>query len=129
MKHLRKFNESFEDETKSYLETIFADISDSGYYNLNILVANPINVQGVQCVYAEVKLEPVEGKLWNRPSGNIMIGFCETSIEDELEILRVKQQTLNSINAIIKDIESEGNEVNFIVNRIGEIKINIEYKV
>jgi len=128
MKHLRKFNESFEDETKSYLETIFADISDSGYYNINILVANPISVQGVQCVYAEVKLEPIEGKLWNRsPYGNA--GFLETSIEDEMEILRIKQKTLNSINAIIKDIESEGNEVTFIVNRIGELKINIEYKV
>lgn len=128
MKHLRKFNESFEDETKSYLETIFADISDSGYYNVNILVANPISVQGVQCVYAEVKLEPVEGRLWNRsPYGNA--GFLEASIEDEMEILRIKQKTLNSINAIIKDIESEGNEVTFIVNRIGELKINIEYKV
>ncbi len=128
MKHLRKFNESFEDETKSYLETIFADISDSGYYNINILVANPISVQGVQCVYAEVKLEPIEGKLWNRsPYGNA--GFLEASIEDEMKILRIKQQTLNSINAIIKDIESEGNEVTFIVNRIGELKINIEYKV
>jgi hypothetical protein len=127
MKHLRKFNESFEDETKSYLETIFADISDSGYYNVNILVANPISVQGVQCVYAEVKLEPIEGKLWNRsPYGNA--GFLEASIEDEMKILRIKQQTLNSINAIIKDIESEGNEVTFIVNRIGELKINIEYK-
>jgi hypothetical protein len=128
MKHLRKFNESFENETKSYLETIFADISESGYYNLNILVANPISVQGVQCVYVEVKLEPVEGKLWNRsPYGNA--GFLEASIEDEMKILRIKQQTLNSINAIIKDIESEGNEVTFIVNRIGELKINIEYKI
>jgi hypothetical protein len=128
MKHLRKFNESFENETKSYLETIFADISESGYYNLNILVANPISVQGVQCVYVEVKLEPIEGKLWNRsPYGNA--GFLEASIEDEMEILRIKQQTLNSINAIIKDIESEGNEVTFIVNRIGMIKINIEYKI
>jgi hypothetical protein len=128
MKHLRKFNESFENETKSYLETIFADISESGYYNLNILVANPISVQSVQCVYVEVKLEPVEGKLWNRsPYGNA--GFLEASIEDEMKILRIKQQTLNSINAIIKDIESEGNEVTFIVNRIGELKINIEYKI
>jgi hypothetical protein len=128
MKHLRKFNESFENETKSYLETLFADISESGYYNINILVANPISVQGVQCVYVEVKLEPIEGKLWNRsPYGNA--GFLEASIEDEMKILRIKQQTLNSINAIIKDIESEGNEVTFIVNRIGELKINIEYKV
>jgi hypothetical protein len=128
MKHLRKFNESFEDETKSYLETLFADISESGYYNVNILIAKPIRVEGVQCVYVEVKLEPIEGKLWNRsPYGNA--GFLKASIENEMEILRIKQETLNSINAIIKDIESEGNEVNFIVNRIGELKINIEYKV
>ncbi len=85
-------------------------------------------MEGVQCVYVEVKLEPVEGKLWNRsPYGNA--GFLKASIENEMEILRIKQETLNSINAIIKDIESEGNEVNFIVNRIGELKINIEYKV
>jgi uncharacterized protein with ATP-grasp and redox domains len=116
MKHLRRFNESFEDETKSYLETLFANISDSGYYNVNIEVIKT-------SVY--VKLEPVMGKLWNRsPYG--VTGFSETSIEDELEILRVKQSTLNSINAIIKDIESEGNEVNFITNRLGEIKINID---
>jgi hypothetical protein len=118
MKHLRKFNESFEDETKSYIETLFADISDSGYYDVNIVVIK---------TSVEVKLEPVEGKLWNRsPYGNV--GFSKKSIEDELEILRVKQRTLHSINAIIKDIESEGNEVIFITNRLGEIKIKIEYK-
>jgi hypothetical protein len=119
MKHLRKFNESFEDETKSYIETLFADISDSGYYDVSVIVVKST---------AEIKLEPIEGRLWNRPSGQLIIGFCETSIEDELEILKVEQRTLHSINAIIKDIESEGNEVIFYTNRLGVLKINIEYK-
>lgn len=124
MKHLRKFNESFEDETKSYIETLFADISDSGYYDVNIVV---IKTSALTNYEAEVKLEPVEGKLWNRSPYGVG-GFLRKSIEDELEILRVKVSTFHSINAIIKDIESEGNEVNFITNRLGEIKIKIEYK-
>ena len=57
-----------------------------------------------------------------------MIGFCETYVQEELGLLEIKQRTLNNINAIIKDIESEGNTVIFYTNRLGEIKINIEYK-
>ena len=132
MKHLRKFNESFEDETKSYLETLFADISESGYYNVEILVTK-INTgsifdnQDIKGV-SEVRLTPVEGKLWNRPDGsNAMVGFCGTSIEKESKLLEVKQKTLNTMNAIIEDIKSEGNLVDLLINRLGDIKVKINF--
>jgi hypothetical protein len=93
--------------------------------------ASPESLSRSNRIYidSEIKLEPIEGKMWFRSSGNVMVGHVETSFEKESELLRIKQRTLNKINAIIEDLKSDGCEVKMYSNRVGEIQIKIREKL
>ena len=139
MKHLRKF-ESWDvdliNDTESYLETIFADVRDSGYYDVKIDITDLTE----KICKAEVRLKPVEGKLWSNPKNNMIynvaltypyniVNHYDTSIENEYRMLEIKTQTLNSLNAIIEDIRGDGNKAELkSTNRIGDLTISIDIK-
>lgn len=143
MKNLRRFNEDIDtgrhlpenlyEETKSHLETLFAEISQEGYYEVRVILGsiNPEGLSRSNRIYidSEIRLEPIEGKMWFRPSMNVMVGYVETSFEKENELLRIKQRTLNKINAIIEDLKIDGCEVKMYSNRIGQIEIKIREKL
>ena len=141
MKNLRRFNEdvdwdkirTYGEETQSHLETLFAEISEEGYYEVKVVLASasPEGLSRSNRIYidSEIRLEPIEGKMWFRPNSNVLIGLVETSFEKENELLRIKQRTLNKINAIIEDLKNDGCEVEMYSNRIGVIQIKIREKL
>ena len=124
---------TYGEEAQSYLETLFAEITEEGYYEVKVVLASasPESLSRSNRIYidSEIKLEPIEGKMWFRSSGNVMVGHVETSFEKESELLRIKQRTLNKINAIIEDLKSDGCEVKMYSNRIGEIQIKLREKL
>ena len=124
---------TYGEEAQSYLETLFAEITEEGYYEVKVVLASasPESLSRSNRIYidSEIKLEPIEGKMWFRSSGNVMVGHVETSFEKESELLRIKQRTLNKINAIIEDLKSDGCEVKMYSNRVGEIQIKIREKL
>jgi hypothetical protein len=124
---------TYGEEAQSYLETLFAEITEEGYYEVKEVLASasPESLSRSNRIYidSEIKLEPIEGKMWFRSSGNVMVGHVETSFEKESELLRIKQRTLNKINAIIEDLKSDGCEVKMYSNRVGEIQIKIREKL
>lgn len=122
------------EETQSHLETLFSEINEEGYYEVRVVLASasPEGLSRGNRIYidSEIRLEPIEGKLWFRPSGvNAMIGRVETSFEKESELLRIKMRTLNKINAIIEDLKNDGCEVGMYSNRLGEIEIKLREKL
>lgn len=117
-----EITESLTTEIEDHIKTIFSQIEDEGYYNVDIIT---VEIKKENKICSEIKLEPIEGKLWYRPKFNPTIDYIETSYERENEILRVKQQTINKIKAIIEDLKSEGAVVKMMVNRLGLIKISI----
>ena len=124
---------TYGEEAQSYLETLFDEITEEGYYEVKVVLASasPESLSRSNRIYidSEIKLEPIEGKMWFRSSGNVMVGHVETSFEKESELLRIKQRTLNKINAIIEDLKSDGCEVRMYSNRIGEIQIKLREKL
>ena len=124
---------TYGEEAQSYLETLFAEITEEGYYEFKVVLASasPESLSRSNRIYidSEIKLEPIEGKMWFRSSGNVMVGHVETSFEKESELLRIKQRNLNKINAIIEDLKSDGCEVKMYSNRVGEIQIKIREKL
>ena len=124
---------TYGEEAQSYLETLFAEINEEGYYEVRVVLASasPECLSRSNRIYidSEIRLEPIEGKMWFRSSGNVMVGHVETSFEKESELLRIKQRTLNKINAIIEDLKSDGCEVKMYSNRVGEIQIKIREKL
>lgn len=129
---------TYGEEAQSHLETLFAEINEEGYYEARVVLASasPEGLSRSNRIYidSEIRLEPIEGKMWFRPSGMnqtvaIMVGHVETSFEKESELLRIKQRTLNKINAIIEDLKSDGAEVTMYSNRIGEIQIKLREKL
>ena len=124
---------TYGEEAQSYLETLFAEITEEVYYEVKVVLASasPESLSRSNRIYidSEIKLEPIEGKMWFRSSGNVMVGHVETSFEKESELLRIKQRTLNKINAIIEDLKSDGCEVKMYSNRVGEIQIKIREKL
>lgn len=129
---------TYGEEAQSHLETLFAEINEEGYYEARVVLASasPEGLSRSNRIYidSEIRLEPIEGKMWFRPSGMnqtvaIMVGHVETSFEKESELLRIKQRTLNKINAIIEDLKSDGCEVTMYSNRIGEIQIKLREKL
>ena len=119
--------------SQSHLETLFAQINEEGYYEVRVVLASasPEGLSRSNRIYidSEIRLEPIEGKLWFRPDMNVMVGHVETSIEKESELLRIKERTLNKINAIIEDLKNDGCEVKMYSNRVGEIQIKIREKL
>ena len=124
---------TYGEEAQSYLETLFAEITEEGYYEVKVVLASasPESLSRSNRIYidSEIRLEPIEGKMWFRSSGNVMVGHVETSFEKESELLRIKQRNLNKINAIIEDLKSDGCEVKMYSNRVGEIQIKIREKL
>lgn len=140
MRHLKKFNENldldkfkpYEEESQKHLETLFSEIDEEGYYNVKILTSTtPDGLLIFNTIYnnSEITLEPIEGKMWFRTNMNAMIGYVETSFEKESELLRIKQRTLNKINAIIEDLKGDGCEVKMNSNRIGDIRLHVSEKL
>jgi hypothetical protein len=129
---------TYGEEAQSYLETLFAEITEEGYYEFKVVLASasPESLSRSNRIYidSEIKLEPIEGKLWFRPAGMVkrfdqIIIQAETSFERESEFLRIRQRNLNKINAIIEDLKSDGCEVKMYSNRVGEIQIKIREKL
>ena len=129
---------TYGEEAQSYLETLFAEITQEGYYEVKVVLASasPEGLSRSNRIYidSEIKLEPIEGKLWFRPAGMVkrfdqIIIQAETSFERESEFLRIRQRNLNKINAIIEDLKSDGCEVKMYSNRVGEIQIKIREKL
>lgn len=129
---------TYGEEAQSYLETLFAEITQEGYYEVKVVLASasPEGLSRSNRIYidSEIKLEPIEGKLWLRPAGMVkrfdqIIIQAETSFERESEFLRIRQRNLNKINAIIEDLKSDGCEVKMYSNRVGEIQIKIREKL
>jgi len=119
--------------SQSHLETLFAQINEEGYYEVRVVLASasPEGLSRSNRIYidSEIRLEPIEGKLWFRPDMNVMVGHVETSFKKESELLRIKERTLNKINAIIEDLKNDGCEVKMYSNRVGEIQIKIREKL
>ena len=129
---------TYGEEAQSYLETLFAEITEEGYYEVKEVLASasPESLSRSNRIYidSEIKLEPIEGKLWFRPAGMVkrfdqIVIQAETSFERESEFLRIRQRNLNKINAIIEDLKSDGCEVKMYSNRVGEIQIKIREKL
>jgi hypothetical protein len=129
---------TYGEESQSYLETLFAEITQEGYYEVKVVLASasPEGLSRSNRIYidSEIKLEPIEGKLWFRPTGMVkrfdqIIIQAETSFERESEFLRIRQRNLNKINAIIEDLKNDGCEVKMYSNRVGEIQIKIREKL
>ena len=129
---------TYGEEAQSHLETLFAEINEEGYYEAKVVLASasPEGLSRSNRIYidSEIKLEPIEGKLWFRPAGMVkrfdqIIIQAETSFERESEFLRIRQRNLNKINAIIEDLKSDGCEVKMYSNRVGEIQIKIREKL
>lgn len=129
---------TYGEEAQSHLETLFAEINEEGYYEARVVLASasPEGLSRSNRIYidSEIRLEPIEGKLWFRPPYvkqifEVLMGHVETSFEKESELLRIKQRTLNKINAIIEDLKSDGCEVRMYSNRIGEIQIKLREKL
>ncbi len=124
---------TYGEEAQSHLETLFAEINEEGYYEVRVVLASasPEGLSRSNRIYidSEIKLEPIEGKMWFRSNGNVMVGHSETSFEKESELLRIKGRTLNKINAIIEDLKNDGCEVKMYSNRVGEIQIKIREKL
>ena len=129
---------TYGEESQSHLETLFAEISEEGYYEVKVVLASasPEGLSRSNRIYidSEIKLEPIEGKLWFRPAGMVkrfdqIIIQAETSFERESEFLRIRQRNLNKINAIIEDLKNDGCEVKMYSNRVGEIQIKIREKL
>jgi hypothetical protein len=129
---------TYGEESQSYLETLFAEITQEGYYEVKVVLASasPEGLSRSNRIYidSEIKLEPIEGKLWFRPAGMVkrfdqIIIQAETSFERESEFLRIRQRYLNKINAIIEDLKIDGCEVKMYSNRVGEIQIKIREKL
>ena len=129
---------TYGEEAQSHLETLFAEITEEGYYEVKVVLASasPEGLSRSNRIYieSEIRLEPIEGKLWFRPAGMVkrfdqIIIQAETSFERESEFLRIKGRNLNKINAIIEDLKSDGCEVKMYSNRVGEIQIKIREKL
>ena len=129
---------TYGEEAQSHLETLFAEINEEGYYEARVVLASasPESLSRSNRIYidSEIRLEPIEGKLWFRPAGMVkrfdqIIIQAETSFERESEFLRIRQRNLNKINAIIEDLKSDGCEVKMYSNRIGEIQIKLREKL
>jgi len=120
-------------EVQTHLETLLADITEEGYYNVKVLAsASPEGLSRSNRIYidSEITLDPISDRPGFTTNRMIDIKYpITTSYEKEIETLRIKERTLNKLNAIMEDLKSEGCEIKMTSNDTGGIRLSIREKL